>query len=54
MTMVETFEDKAVLFKQLHAKSKKFDIKKIILLDNQSTVDLFCNHDMVENIRECV
>jgi hypothetical protein len=27
------------------------NMREVILLDNQSTVSLFCNHNMVRNIR---
>ena len=34
-----------VLFKQKHGKKIDLDLRNVILLDNQSTMDLFCNHD---------
>jgi hypothetical protein len=34
------------------ASSLPFDLRDVILLDNQSTVDLFYNPDLVSNIRE--
>ena len=39
----------ASLFKQAHKKGHKvnLDLCKVILLDNQSTMDLICNADMV-------
>ena len=40
----------AYIFKQ--DKSHGLDLRKVILLDSQSTVDLFCNADFVTNIRE--
>ena len=35
---------------QNHNKDIKLDIKTVVLLDNCSTMDLFCNSDIVENI----
>lgn len=32
--------------------SEKFDLKNVLLLDNQSTTDLFCNRKILRNIRE--
>ena len=42
----------AKLFKQAHKKGRKgdLDLRKVILLDNQSTMDLICNADMVVKI----
>ena len=42
----------AKLFKQAHKKGRKgdLDLRKVILLDNQSTMDLLCNADMVVKI----
>jgi hypothetical protein len=45
----------AKLFKQSHGGQKlgtkvKLDLKEVILLDSQSTMDLFCNRALVENV----
>ena len=43
----------ASLFKQAHnkkARTVNLDLRKVILLDNQSTMDLICNADMVVKI----
>jgi hypothetical protein len=37
------------LFKQNNGSKIKFDLREVILLDSQSTVDLFCNSAMVGN-----
>jgi hypothetical protein len=39
----------AKLFKQA-GSSIKLDLKEVILLDSQSTMDLFCNAALVSNI----
>ena len=39
-----------VLFKQNHGKKIELDLKNIILLDSQSTMDLFCNPKLVKKI----
>jgi septal ring factor EnvC (AmiA/AmiB activator) len=41
----------ATLFKQSHNKSR-LDLTKVILLDSQSTMDLFCNRKLVSNVRD--
>ena len=50
--MRTTFEqrNKDVLFKQNAAINIDLDLKKVILLDSQSTMDLFCNKAMVHSI----
>ena len=45
----------AKLFKQSHGGKKfgtkvKLDLKEVLLLDSQSTMDLFCNRALVENV----
>jgi hypothetical protein len=51
----QTFEsqNEQIIFKQNH-KNKKIDLdlKNVTLLDSQSTVDLFCNPNLVSNVRE--
>jgi hypothetical protein len=37
----------AKLFKQNHGSNIKLDLREVILLDRQSTMDIFCNSDMV-------
>jgi hypothetical protein len=37
------------LFKQNHGSKTKLDLGEVILLDRQSTMDLFCNSAMVVN-----
>jgi hypothetical protein len=38
----------AKLFKQTHGTKIKLDLKKVILLDSQSTMDLICDPALVE------
>jgi hypothetical protein len=39
-----------VLFKQNDGKEISLDLRNIILLDSQSTMDLLCNPKLVHNI----
>jgi hypothetical protein len=50
----QAFEDRnaKVLFKQNHGKKIELDLKNVILLDSQSTMDLFCNPKLVEDIHK--
>jgi hypothetical protein len=41
-----------ILFKQNHGKKIELDLKNVILLDSQSTMDLFCNPKFVDNIKK--
>jgi hypothetical protein len=43
----------AKLFKQA-GSSIKLDLKEVILLDSQSTMDLFCNTALVSKIRKSI
>ncbi len=45
----EEFVD--MTFKQSKKGLRGFDLREVILLDNQSTVDVFCNKKLVRNIR---
>jgi hypothetical protein len=49
-TQVDTdFEPRiANLFKQAHGSNMKLELREVILLDSQSTMDLFCNKTLVE------
>jgi hypothetical protein len=38
-------------FKQSKKALQGFDLRGVILLDNQSTVDIFCNKEFVSNIQ---
>jgi hypothetical protein len=42
----------SMLFKQNHGSKIKLDLREVILLDTQPTMDLFCNPDMVGNTIE--
>jgi hypothetical protein len=50
--VLQQFEkrNQKVLFKKNHSKRGDFDLTRVILLDNQSTMDLFCNPGMVADI----
>jgi hypothetical protein len=39
----------AKLFKQTHSTKIKLDLKKVILMDSQSTMDLICDPALVES-----
>ncbi len=41
-----------VSLKQSKGKLSDLDLRKVILLDNQSTMSLFCNKQLVQNIRK--
>jgi hypothetical protein len=55
-TAVGTFNTDSVLnvvsLKQSKGKLRDLDLKKVVLLDNHSTMSLFCNKKMVTNIRK--
>ena len=40
------------LFNQKHSKKVRFDLQNVILLDSQSTMDLFCNPKLVQKIKK--
>jgi hypothetical protein len=49
----QSFDNKGydeILFKQKHGKLNKLNLRNIILLDSQSTMDLFCNSKLVDVI----
>jgi hypothetical protein len=48
-TAIEFEPQIAKLFKQTHGTKIKLDLKKVILLDSQSTMDLICDPDLVES-----
>ena len=39
-----------MFFKHNHTKDIELDLKKVALLNNCYTMDLFCNSDLIENI----
>jgi hypothetical protein len=47
-TAIEFVPRIAKLFKQTHGTKLKLDLKKVILLDSQSTMDLICDPALVE------
>jgi hypothetical protein len=48
-TAIELEPRIAKLFKQTHSTKIKLDLKKVILLDSQSTMDLICDPALVES-----
>ena len=52
LVLQQEFEDRnrKVLFKNIHSDSIKLDFRNVILLGKQSTMDLLCNPNLVENI----
>jgi hypothetical protein len=48
-TVIEFKPRIAELFKQTHGTKIKLDLKKVILLDSQSTMDLICDPALVES-----
>ena len=52
VVLEKAFEERnrKVLFKNIHAKLFKLDLRNAILLDSQSNMDLFCNTKLVGNI----
>ena len=52
MVLQKTFEqrNRKLMFKKIHANSIKLDLRNVILLDSQSTMDIFCNLNLVVNI----
>ena len=52
VVLQQAFEERnrKVLFKKSHVKSINIELSNVILLDIQSTMDLFCNPNMVGNI----
>ena len=49
--MFET-RNQEVLLKQNHGKKINLDLRNVILLDSQSTMDLFCNPNLINKIRK--
>ena len=39
------------VFKQAHAAADSLDLRQVILLDNESTTDLFCNEEFLTDVR---
>ena len=52
VVLQKAFEEwnRKLLFKKIRAKSIKFDLRNIILLDRQFTMDLLCNPKLIGNI----
>jgi hypothetical protein len=52
IVLQQTFEKRnaAMLLKQSDGKPTRLDLRNVILLDSQSTMDLFCNKQLVNNI----
>jgi hypothetical protein len=49
VSLTKEFMD--MTFKQSKKGLRGFDLREVVLLDNQSTVDVFCNKKLVKNIR---
>ena len=52
VVLQQSFEESnsKVMLKKSHAKFIKLVLRKIILMDRQSNMDLFCNPKLVENV----
>jgi hypothetical protein len=52
IVLQQTFEKRnaAILLKQSDGKPTRLDLRNVILLDSQSTMDLFCSKQLITNV----